>query len=175
MLRLRGDGPDSVCLAGIHRAPAAQGPAVLGRSSFFRSGPVVNTIRPFAISVSTPLCLLPSSCFRMFTGLVESLAEVVRVESRPPGRLIVLRGAATSGRCAVGRQRGRERLLPDLCSDRGGAAVVRGRGRDAQPYQLGELAPGSAVNVETSLAMGDKLRWPPGHRPCRRGGHARAA
>jgi riboflavin synthase len=93
----------------------------------------------------------------MFTGLVESLAEVARVESRPPGRLIVLRAPQQAAGAKLGDSVAVNgccltciAIDDELLSFEAGAETL-------SRTNLGELTPGSMVNVETSLAFGDKL------------------
>ncbi len=93
----------------------------------------------------------------MFTGLVEALALVAEVESRPPGRVLVLR----AGELAEGVRLGDSIAINGCCL----TCVAAANGQlsfEAGPETLsrttlGELAPGSKVNIERSLAVGDRL------------------
>ena len=84
------------------------------------------------------------------------MADVVAVESRPPGRLLVLRAPdladvrlgdslAINGCCLTCVNVADERLSFEA----GPETLSR--------TNLGDLAPGRRVNVEPSLALGDKL------------------
>ena len=93
----------------------------------------------------------------MFTGLVQALAEVVEVAARPPGRLLVLRmptiaatahlgdSVAINGCCLTCVE-----IAGDMLSFEAGPETL-------SRTNLGELTPGSRVNVEASLAVGDRL------------------
>lgn len=92
----------------------------------------------------------------MFTGLVQGLASVVAVESRPPGvRLVVAAeplaaaaigdSIALNGCCLTVVDRQGDRVAFDL----GPETLVR--------TNLGRLVPGRRVNYETSLRLGDPL------------------
>jgi riboflavin synthase len=93
----------------------------------------------------------------MFTGLVETLARVASLVEEPPGvRLGVEAGSLTAG--VVG---GGSIAVNGCC-----LTVVRVEG-DTISFQagaetlsrtnLGKLRPGSAVNIERSLVLGDRL------------------
>ncbi len=92
----------------------------------------------------------------MFTGLVQTLAQVVGVQLQPPGKRLRLRvpgvtdavlgeSIAVNGCCltVVGIQ-GEE-----LAFDAGPETLAR--------TNLGRLTAGSPVNVERSLSLGDRL------------------
>ncbi|HVT29448.1 MAG TPA: riboflavin synthase [Lacipirellulaceae bacterium] len=93
----------------------------------------------------------------MFTGLVQSLAEVVDVIAEPPGmRLVIL-----EPRIATGAKTGDSIAINGCC-----LTVVEVT-RDRLSFQageetlsrtnLGELAPGAVVNLEQSLRAGDAI------------------
>jgi riboflavin synthase len=93
----------------------------------------------------------------MFSGIVQKLGEVAAIEDRPPGvRLVVEAGElaagaaigasiAVNGCCltVVGRESSR------LAFDAGAETLSR--------TNLGQLKVGGAVNLETSLKIGDEL------------------
>lgn len=93
----------------------------------------------------------------MFTGLVEALGMVGRVEARPPG----LRLWIEVGELAADAALGDSIALNGCCL----TVVEREENRlafDAGPEtlsrtNLGRLAPGSRVNLERSLKLGDRL------------------
>jgi riboflavin synthase len=93
----------------------------------------------------------------MFTGIIEQLAPVAEVEPEPPGvRLIV----------AVGDLAGDAQIGDSIAVNGCCLTVVRVDG-ESLSFQageetlnrtnLGELRPGSLVNIERSLAIGDRL------------------
>jgi riboflavin synthase len=93
----------------------------------------------------------------MFSGIVQVLGSVAEVQSRPPGvRLMVQAGAvsdaarigdsvAVNGCCLTVVECGGDRLAFDA----GAETLSR--------TNLGQLALGSAVNLEAPLRMGDQL------------------
>lgn len=93
----------------------------------------------------------------MFTGLVQSLAEVVALEEEGPGVRLTVRDP----QLAVGR------VIGDSIAVNGCCLTVVGVDGDAFAFQagsetlsrtnLGALAAGSRVNLEPSLKMGDEL------------------
>src|SRR5262245_55038841 len=93
----------------------------------------------------------------MFTGLVEVMGQVRRVDTEAAGRLLVIvapdlapelkpgDSVAINGAClTVVRQD------PETCSFQAGPETLR-------RTNLGQLAPGDRVNLERSLRLGDRL------------------
>jgi len=93
----------------------------------------------------------------MFTGLVRSLAEVVKVESRPPGRLIVLRDLDLAATARVGDSVAINGCCLTCVSTDNGHLSFEAGPETLIRTNLGDLSAGSRVNVETSLALGDQL------------------
>jgi len=113
----------------------------------------------------------------MFTGLVQQLAEVVELVPAPPGILLVIgarpeaekgeRVDPVTGMVLPGAALFEEAALGDSIAINGCCLTVVGAENghlsfDAGPEtlqrtNLGELAPGSRVNLETSLSLGDSL------------------
>jgi riboflavin synthase len=93
----------------------------------------------------------------MFTGLVQSLAEVADVVSEPPGVRLVIR----EPRLAKGAQVGDSVALNGCCltvvSIEGERIAFQAGEETLSRSNLGELAPGEFVNLETSLRAGDPL------------------
>jgi riboflavin synthase len=93
----------------------------------------------------------------MFTGLVEALATVVRLEPRPPGLRLWIDAGAIAEEAAVGDSIALNgccltvvaRQATELAFDAGPETLSR--------TNLGRLAAGSQVNLERSLALGDRL------------------
>jgi riboflavin synthase len=93
----------------------------------------------------------------MFTGLVQSLAAVSRVESRPPGRLLVLRAAEQAPSARLGDSIAINGCCLTCVGIDGELLSFEAGAETLSRTNLGELEPGSEVNVEASLAFGDKL------------------
>ncbi len=98
----------------------------------------------------------------MFTGLVQSLGNVVAVAEQPPGRRLTIEPLAPLDSVALdGVALGGSVAINGCCL----TAVEVAAGRwsfEAGPEtlrrtNLGRLAPGSRVNLERSLAVGDSL------------------
>jgi riboflavin synthase len=93
----------------------------------------------------------------MFTGLVQSLAEVVDVIAEPPGVRLVVREPRIADGAKIG----------DSIAINGCCLTVVAIGGDRLSFQagqetlsrtnLGELTPGSLVNLEQSLRAGDAI------------------
>lgn len=104
----------------------------------------------------------------MFTGLVQSLAEVVAIEPEGPGVRVMVRDAALAGGATLG---------DSICVN-GCCLTVVAINSDAIAFQagtetlsrtnLGELESGSRVNLEPSLKAGDQLggHYVTGHVDC---------
>jgi riboflavin synthase len=93
----------------------------------------------------------------MFTGLVQSLAEVVDVIPEPPGVRLVIRDARIAAESKIG----------DSIAINGCCLTVVHVDDDRMSFQagdetlsrtnLGELLPGAEVNLEPSLRAGDPI------------------
>lgn len=93
----------------------------------------------------------------MFTGLVQSLAEVVDVVAEPPGVRLVIRESRIAAEAKTG----------DSIAINGCCLTVVGIDGDRLSFQageetlsrtnLGELSPGAVVNLEQSLRAGDAI------------------
>jgi riboflavin synthase len=93
----------------------------------------------------------------MFTGLIQSLAEVAEVERRPPGRLLVLRESALAAGIHIGDSVALNGCCLTCVSVDGGRLSFEAGRETLSRTNLGELSPGDRVNVESSLALGDQL------------------
>jgi riboflavin synthase len=101
----------------------------------------------------------------MFTGLVQSLAEVLAVIPEPPGVRLVIREPKVSAAATIG-----DSIALNGCCltvvDVGGEQLSFQAGEETLTRtNLGELGPGGFVNVEKSLRLGDDLggHWVTGH------------
>jgi riboflavin synthase len=98
----------------------------------------------------------------MFTGIVESLASVIEIQSEPPGVRIAIGISKISGDARQSAIRiGDSVALNGCCLT---AVAVDGNRLEFQAGEetlrrtnLGQLKSGSAVNVERSLCLGDPL------------------
>jgi riboflavin synthase len=93
----------------------------------------------------------------MFTGLVETIGEVVAVEVEGPGRRLVVRAASIAGETTVG-----ESVAVNGCCLTAVACDKERLEFQAGPEtlsrtNLGELSTGCTVNLERSLKLGDRL------------------
>jgi riboflavin synthase len=105
----------------------------------------------------------------MFTGLVETLGKVVAVAEKPPGRTI---------RIEVGDELRRGLQIGDSISINGCCLTVIAIESDGVDFEAGEetlsrtnlgrLAAGSGVNLERSVAVGDRMggHYVTGHVDC---------
>jgi riboflavin synthase len=93
----------------------------------------------------------------MFSGIVEALGEVVELRSEPPGCRLIVREKRIAAETAVA----------DSIALNGCCLTVVERDQETMGFQagpetlsrtnLGELRPGSRVNLERALAVGDRL------------------
>lgn len=93
----------------------------------------------------------------MFTGLVELRAEVAQVVSLPPGVRLVVRAAAFAPDLQVGASVAVNGCcLTVVVVDRDTFGLDAGA-ETLSRTNLGRLRPGSAVNLERSLRLGDRV------------------
>ena len=93
----------------------------------------------------------------MFSGIVESLGKVSEIIDEPPGCRLIIREPKIAAATAVA----------DSVSINGCCLTVVDRGEDTMDFQagpetlartnLGKLKPGSPVNLERALEVGDRL------------------
>jgi riboflavin synthase len=93
----------------------------------------------------------------VFTGLVESLAEVVAVMPEPPGVRLVIREARIAPECAVGDSIALNGCCLTVVAIEGDRLAFQAGDETLSRTNLGELKPGDALNVERSLKMGDAI------------------
>jgi riboflavin synthase len=95
----------------------------------------------------------------MFTGLVEDVAELERVDALPSGqgRRLVLRGRLLEEPMAIGASLAVDGVCLTVTEwQRGRVAAVVGP-ETMERTTLGALAVGARVNLERPLALGDRL------------------
>jgi riboflavin synthase len=93
----------------------------------------------------------------MFSGIVQVLGSVAEVQSRPPGVRLMVQAGAVSDAARIG-----DSVAVNGCCltvvERGGDCLAFDAGPETlSRTNLGQLALGSAVNLEASLRMGDQL------------------
>jgi riboflavin synthase len=91
----------------------------------------------------------------MFTGLVEALAEVAELVAEPPGQRLIIRQPKIAAETSIGASiavNGCCLTVVDVAADR--FAFQAGE-ETLSRTNLGQLAPGSHVNLEQSLRLGD--------------------
>jgi riboflavin synthase len=93
----------------------------------------------------------------MFTGLVQTLAEVARIEARPPGKLFVLRAPELAGSTRIGDSVAINGCCLTCVTVEEGLLSFEAGAETLSRTNLGELTAGSHVNVELALAVGDRL------------------
>jgi riboflavin synthase len=93
----------------------------------------------------------------MFTGLVQSLAEVVAVIAEPPGVRFVIREANISDDAKTGDSIAINGCCLTVVSIDGDRLSFQAGEETLSRTNLGELSPGAVVNLEQSLRAGDAI------------------
>jgi riboflavin synthase len=93
----------------------------------------------------------------VFTGLVESLAEVVEIIPESPGVRLVIREPRIASEAAVGDSIALNGCCLTVVTIEGERLAFQAGEETLSRTNLGELRPGDAVNVERSLKLGDQL------------------
>lgn len=93
----------------------------------------------------------------MFTGLVESLAEVAAVVPEPPGVRLVIREPRIAGEAAIGDSIALNGCCLTVVSIDAGTLAFQAGEETLSRTNLGDLQPGGVVNVERSLKIGDAV------------------
>jgi riboflavin synthase len=93
----------------------------------------------------------------MFTGLVEALGEVVSVESDPQGRNLGIRWPGLTEPMQLGESVAVNGCCLTVVSFEGDAFALQAGPETLDRTNLGGLAPGSRVNLERALRVGDRL------------------
>ena len=94
----------------------------------------------------------------MFTGLVEEVGTVVAVEPTEGGRRLRVRSATvTAADAAVGDSVCHNGVCLTITSFTNDGYWVEAVAETLQRSNLGRLAPGSAVNLERAMRLGDRL------------------
>jgi riboflavin synthase len=93
----------------------------------------------------------------MFTGLVQSLAEVVDVIAEPPGLRLVVREPAIAARAKSGDSIAINGCCLTLVETADQRLSFQAGDETLSRTNLGALAPGDMVNLEHSLRAGDPI------------------
>ncbi len=93
----------------------------------------------------------------MFTGLVEICAEVVEVRSEPPGVRLIIAAPAIAAEAKLGDSICVSGCCLTVVDRECGQLVFEAGPETLKRTTLGSLRAGSRVNLERSLAVGDRL------------------
>ncbi len=93
----------------------------------------------------------------MFTGIVEELGEVIAVELHGGAASITVRGPAVTAGAANGDSIAVNGVCLTVTSTSGGAFTADVMAETLSRTGLGALVPGSGVNLERPLRLGDRL------------------
>ena len=93
----------------------------------------------------------------MFTGLVQSLAEVVDVVPEPPGVRLIIRDALISAAAGIGDSIAINGCCLTVVEIDGDKLSFQAGEETLSRTNLGELLPGAVVNLEKSLRAGDAI------------------
>lgn len=93
----------------------------------------------------------------MFTGLVESLATVRELRPDGPGMRLVISDAAIAARSKIGDSIALNGCCLTIVELNGADMAFEAGAETLSRTNLGRLKPGSAVNLEASLRLGDSL------------------
>lgn len=93
----------------------------------------------------------------MFTGLVENLAEVAAIVPEPPGVRLAIREPRIAAGATIGDSIALNGCCLTVVAINGDTLVFQAGEETLSRTNLGELRPGSAVNVERSLNIGDAI------------------
>ncbi|QDV74641.1 riboflavin synthase [Botrimarina mediterranea] len=104
----------------------------------------------------------------MFTGLVQSLAEVVSLAEEGPGVRLTVRDALIAGSVAIGDSVCINGCCLTVVGIEGDAVAFQAGSETLSRTNLGDLKAGSRVNLEPSLKAGDQLggHYVTGHVDC---------
>ena len=93
----------------------------------------------------------------MFTGLVQSLAEIVALEPEGPGVRLVVRDAKLAGGATLGDSISVNGCCLTVVAIAGDTLAFQAGSETLSRTNLGKLAAGDRVNLEPSLRAGDQL------------------
>ncbi|WP_428306048.1 riboflavin synthase [Lacipirellula sp.] len=93
----------------------------------------------------------------MFTGLVQSLATVRAIEPDGPGVRLTIRDEAIAAAAKIGDSIAINGCCLTVVELNGGDMAFEAGAETLSRTNLGKLQPGAAVNLESSLRVGDEL------------------
>lgn len=93
----------------------------------------------------------------MFTGLVESLAAVAEIIAEPPGVRLVIREPRIAKEAAIGDSIALNGCCLTVVAVDGERLAFQAGEETLSRTNLGELQPGSLINLERSLKLGDEI------------------
>jgi riboflavin synthase len=93
----------------------------------------------------------------MFTGLVQSLAEVAEISSEPPAARLTIREAQIAAQAKMGDSIAINGCCLTVIAIQGDCLAFQAGEETLSRTNLGELTPGSMVNLEQSLRAGDAI------------------
>jgi riboflavin synthase len=101
----------------------------------------------------------------MFTGLVETLATVHRVDAEGAGRHLILAAPSLAGELTLGESVAVNGVCLTVVEHDARTCRFQAGPETLARTNLGELVPGDRVNLERSLRVGDRLggHWVQGH------------
>lgn len=93
----------------------------------------------------------------MFAGLVEHLGEVVKVSDSGPGKRIIVDGGVISGDAEIGASIANNGCCLTVVEIDGSKLAFDAGPETLKRTNLGKFEPGTRVNLERSLKIGDRL------------------
>jgi riboflavin synthase len=93
----------------------------------------------------------------MFTGLVECLAEVARIDPEPPGVRLVIRAAQLVAEASLGESIAVNGCCLTVVAIEGEDLSFQAGAETLSRTNLGQLTAGGQVNLERSLRLCDRL------------------
>ena len=93
----------------------------------------------------------------MFTGLVQSLAEVAQLVDEPAGVKLIVREPVIAGAAELGASIAVNGCCLTVVETNGDQLAFQAGEETLSRTNLGQLAVGAKVNLETSLKLGDEL------------------
>ena len=93
----------------------------------------------------------------MFTGLVETLATIVDLVDEPPGKRLLVAAPRIASDAAIGDSIALNGCCLTVVLKTDEQLVFEAGPETLQRTNLGQLAAGSAINLERSLQVGDRL------------------
>ncbi|NLE40088.1 MAG: riboflavin synthase, partial [Pirellulaceae bacterium] len=93
----------------------------------------------------------------MFSGIVEALGEVAEIRSEPPGVWLIVRHKKIAAETAVADSISVNGCCLTVVAVEGDTVAFQAGPETLARTNLGDLRPGSPVNLERALKVGDRL------------------